>query len=85
MVSLEALSYGCPIVVSDARFVPLKTYFSHQPYVINQLDVIDIEKVVLKAYRERTVVSEDQEFSWEVTAIQTNNAYKELLDDLSAN
>lgn len=80
LVSLEAISQQCPIVVSDSRFVPLDTYFQDTPYIANPLDVEDIRKVVLRAYVERKITSIDMnKFSWSNVASQTYQIYKEIL------
>ncbi|NLO71925.1 MAG: glycosyltransferase family 4 protein [Porphyromonadaceae bacterium] len=80
LVSIEALANNCPIVISDKRFLPLNTYFSNQPYVANPLDITEIEKVVLDAYKHGKTSSFDfQQFSWTNVANQTFNIYQELL------
>lgn len=80
LVNIEALVNNCPIVISDSRFMPVKTYFEHQPYIVNPLDKEDTKKTILKALRERTVGEFDiDKFTWEVAAKQTFNIYEELI------
>lgn len=81
LVSLEACSLQCPIVLSTSQFLPLKTYFEGAPYVADPLNIQNIKDTVLKAYRERSVYSIDlSRFSWDNVANQTFQVYKELLD-----
>lgn len=81
LVSIEALSNDCPIVISDERFLPVKTYFSNQPYVANPLNIKEIRNVVLEAYRQRKISAFDfNMFSWDTAAEQTYNIYKEILN-----
>lgn len=80
LVSLEAQSVGCPIVVSGAEFLPLTTYFSDTPYIIDPLNKESIRETVLTAYKERKCTPFDFErFSWANVAKQTFMAYCELL------
>lgn len=80
LVSIEALANNCPIVVSDQRFLPLNTYFANQPYVANPLNIADIRKVVLEAYKHRKIIDFNfQKFSWSNVANQTFDIYEELV------
>jgi glycosyltransferase involved in cell wall biosynthesis len=79
LVSLEALSQKCPIVVSDERFCPVKTYFDEQCEVVNPLDKSSIEKAVLRSLEKEHKTVDLSKFSWEVVAQQTLNAYNEIL------
>lgn len=80
LVNIEALSNDCPIVISEERFLPVKTYFSNQPYVVNPLDIENIKEVVLDAYQNRKMVPFDfRKFSWDTVATQTYDIYDEIL------
>ena len=80
LVNIEALSYNCPIVISDERFLPVETYFSNQPYVINPLNTEEIRNVILDAYLQRKISAFDfNMFSWNTVAEQTYDIYKEVL------
>ena len=82
LVNLEAASLGCPIVVSDARFIPLDTYFPNTPYVVDPFDISQIRDIVLQAYSERKQTKIDMnDFSWENVANQTYQIYKQILSD----
>jgi glycosyltransferase involved in cell wall biosynthesis len=81
LVNLEAMQENCPIVVPNAVFLPLHTYFSNAPYVANPLDISDIRNVVLNAYEQRqTMKLNTTLFSWSMAAQQTYNAYNEILN-----
>ena len=79
LVSLEALSQKCPIVVADERFCPVKTYFDEQCEVVNPFDKNAIEKAVLKSLKKEHKSVDLSKFSWGVVAQQTLDAYKEIL------
>jgi glycosyltransferase involved in cell wall biosynthesis len=80
LVNMEALVNNCPIVIPDSRFIPVKTYFPHQSYIVNPFDKQQIKETVLLAYQTRTLGEFEQEkFKWEVTAKQTFEAYKIIL------
>lgn len=80
LVTIEALSNKCAIVISDERFVPLKTYFENQPYVTNPLRIKSIKGIVLNAYMNtQTNPFDFNKFSWETVALQTYNIYNEIL------
>lgn len=80
LVSLEALSHNCPIVISSEKFTPTSTYFPDQKYIVNPFDIKAIKSVVLDAYR-NPVLRKDiiHMFNWNTTANQTYAAYKECL------
>jgi len=81
LVNIEALANGCPIVISDERFLPVNTYFSNQPYVVNPLNIKNIKEVILSAYKNRVLSTFDfEKFSWNTVANQTVNIYKEILE-----
>lgn len=86
LVSLEALSNGCPIVISNSKYTPVQTYFSSQPYVIDPLDLADMKSCILKAYKEHRFVGEKiNVFSWDTAALQTYQAYQKLYKHLTKN
>ena len=80
LVSLEAASMGCPIVISSDGFLPKDSYFPDAPYVVNPLDVSAIQRTVLKAYKEKLITEIDKlKFSWSEIARQTYKVYEELV------
>lgn len=80
LVSLEAASMGCPIVISSDGFLPKDSYFPDAPYVVNPLDVSAIQRTVLKAYKEKLITEIDKlKFSWSEIARQTYKVYEELI------
>lgn len=78
LVSLEALSQGCPAVVSDNRFAPVGTYFDDNVEVVNPLSLRDIHDGVIRAYNRTRVSFDINKFSWDNVATQTYNAYQSL-------
>lgn len=79
LVSLEALSQQCPIVVSDERFCPVRTYFREQCEIVNPFDKKAIREAVLHSMDKPHVPVDLSRFSWDVVARQTLDAYEELL------
>ena len=83
LVTLEALFYGCNIVVSDDRFCPIKYYrFDRLGYICNPYSVESIEKAVVKAYRDKTVNVDNDYFdffSYYNAAKITRQAYLRIL------
>jgi glycosyltransferase involved in cell wall biosynthesis len=80
LVNIEALSNDCPIVISDERFLPVKTYFSNQPYIVNPLNIHQIRETLLTAYQKREINPFDfEKFSWSNVAKQTFSIYSEIL------
>jgi len=77
LVSLEAISMNCPIVVSDERFAPINTYFKNKAYITNPFDLNDILKNVMKANDDEKVKFEKNDFTWVKAAEQTYNVYLE--------
>lgn len=76
LVTIEAAKEGCPIVVTTKAFSPVETYFSNCPYIVNPLDLNDIEETVLKAFNEkRKTMFDFDKFSWDCAAEQTYEAY----------
>ena len=80
LVSIEANSMGCPIVVSDERFTPVNTYFKESAYIANPLNKESIRKAVLDAYILGNKASFKNEFTWNVAAEQTYNVYLECIN-----
>ena len=65
LVTLEALFYGCNIVVSDDRFCPIKYYrFDRLGYICDPYSVESIEKAVVRAYRDKTVNVDNDYFDF---------------------
>lgn len=82
LVSLEALLNNCPIVISDSRYCPVKTYFPSQPYIADPLNIKDIRKVILSAYSESKLVKDNMDsFTWEKAAQQTFDGYCTVLNN----
>lgn len=75
LVSLEALSQGCPIVVSDKRFAPVETYFNDHVEIVNPLDCDSIREGVLRSYSKQKIEVDISKFSWDNVATQTYNNY----------
>lgn len=84
LVTLEALFYGCNIVVSDDRFCPVKYYrFDKLGYVCDPYSLESIEEAVISAYRDKTVsVGKDyfDFFSYRNAAKITRQAYLQVID-----
>ncbi|WP_270089161.1 glycosyltransferase [Sphingobacterium sp. SYP-B4668] len=80
LVSLEALSMGCPIIVSDYPYSPFETYFGEKVTKIDPLNISDIRTKVLKEFcNNEEKKSGFKAFTWEMTAEQTYNAYVKIL------
>ena len=79
LVNLEALSQGCPIVISDERFLPVRTYFKDNFISVNPFDLNQIEKAIMTLYNSPQKIVDLSSFSWSVVAEQTYEAYKEVL------
>lgn len=80
LVSLEAASAKCPIVISSENFLPLNSYFPDTPYSANPLNILEIKEVLLKAYQERkNTIIDSSKFSWSNVAKQTYQVYEEIL------
>lgn len=79
LVSLEALSQGCPIVVADKRFTPVDTYFTAEGVqIVDPLDLNDIRNGILKSYNSKISNISLHDFTWNNIAIQTLKAYKTI-------
>lgn len=82
LVSMEAASQGCPIVISTSEYLPKETYFSKAPYVVDPLDISAIERTLLQAYQERKVFDLNiKDFSWSNVAVQTCKVYEEIMNN----
>lgn len=79
LVSLEALSQGCPIVISDERCLPINTYFTNNYISVNPFDKEAIKASILKAYEMPHIEIDLSKFSWQNVAKQTMTAYKEII------
>ena len=80
LVSLEAQSIGCPIVVSSEDFLPINTYFTGATYVVDPLNKESMRKTIIKAYNEKaTTPFESNKFTWDNVAKQTYEAYQSVL------
>lgn len=80
LVSLEALSQGCPVVISDERFLPVNTYFKENFRSVNPYSYNDIKKAILDLYSQDHKQVDMSEFEWDNVARQTYRAYEELMD-----
>lgn len=86
LVSLEALSQQCRIVVSGKTFAPVETYcFTENATIVNPTSLKSIRSGVLQEIaRERNMkqISEkvQSHFNWKVAAEQTFAAYQKLLN-----
>ncbi len=80
LVSLEAASEGCPIVISSKEFLPKDTYFPNASYSVNPLKITEIKEILLKAYQEKkSTIIDNSKFSWSNVAKQTYQVYEEIL------
>ncbi|WP_289199332.1 MULTISPECIES: glycosyltransferase [Bacteroidales] len=81
LVSLEAKSYGCPIVTSTEEFVPVKTYFDEHDHSVNPFDISAIRSTILNVYEAESnnIHVHQKVFDWELAAHQTYNAYNKIL------
>ncbi len=83
LVSLEALSQGCKIVVADKRFTPVESYFKNIATVINPSSLSSIKNGVLhemNMQRDMTAINNfiRNAFTWPNAAKATFEAYKKL-------
>lgn len=79
LVSIEALSQNCPIVVADKRCLPVKTYFGKQCESVNPFDKDAIEAAILRSYQKPHIPVDLSRFSWDSIAQATYSVYKELV------
>ncbi|MCS6175147.1 glycosyltransferase family 4 protein [Shewanella baltica] len=82
LVSLEALYYGCNIVVAEELFCPIKYYeFSKYGFVCDPYSSNSIALALEKAYEVDVIVppSYFNKFSFKTVAIETHKAYEKTL------
>lgn len=84
LVSLEALSNNCKIVVSNSKFCPSDTYFKDIASIANPLSKNDLKNKIFREIgtpRNFDVIRKKIEkcFSWEKAAFETFTAYKNLV------
>jgi glycosyltransferase involved in cell wall biosynthesis len=85
LVSLEALSNECKVVVSNHEFAPCDAYFKGMASVCNPLSVNDLKDKILQELKMVRNTGENSEkikshFSWENAAIETRKAYCSVLN-----
>jgi len=86
LVSLEALSNGCKIVVANKNFTPCDTYFKDIASICNPLSVKNIRKNILQEIKMNRNTSQIKEvvkakFSWEAAAKETYMAYCRIFEN----
>ncbi len=80
LVSLEALSNNCPIVISNEKYTPIATYFKDQPYVVDPFNIKEVNRIIKQAYKERKIGNfAIEQYSWTMAAKQTYEIYKKIL------
>lgn len=84
LVSLEALGCGCRAVVADGRYCPFESYFKGVATPVDPLNYPSIRQGIffeLATERNMTAISRRirHDFSWDVAARQTHEAYERLL------
>ncbi len=84
LVSLEALVHGCRAVVTDGRYCPFESYFKGVATPVDPLNCQSIRQGIfaeLSTGRDMIAISRriQNDFSWEVAARQTHEAYELLL------
>lgn len=79
LVSLEALSQGCPIIISDRRFLPIETYFHENYLSVNPFDKKAIKTAILESLKKGHQKIDLSKYSWENVADMTFQAYKQIL------
>ncbi|GFE57775.1 glycosyltransferase [Geobacter sp. AOG1] len=84
LVSLEALGCGCRAVVADGRYCPFESYFKGVATAVDPLNYLSIRQGIfaeLATERHMTAISSRirHDFSWDVAARQTHEAYERLL------
>ena len=83
LVSLEALSQKCPIVIPDTRFLPVDTYFGNNSSV-EVVDLFDKQSIVdgiIKSYNKPHIEVDLSRFSWLEVAKSTYSVYEEVLQN----
>ncbi|MFM5068824.1 glycosyltransferase family 4 protein [Aeromonas veronii] len=84
LVSLEAMYYGCNVVVSSGLFCPINYYeFDKYGFVCNPYSIRSIAKAMEAAYIDKVTLPIDHfvKFSFENAALETHNAYKNIIID----
>lgn len=79
LVSLEALSYGCPIVVSNSAYAPVETYFKSEPYIVDPFNFNEISRAVIAASNSSRREVKETIFTWDKAAEQTYLVYNRIL------
>jgi glycosyltransferase involved in cell wall biosynthesis len=84
LVSLEALGCGCRAVVADVRYCPFESYFKGVTTSVDPVNYQSIRKGIiaeLATERDMAAISSRirHDFSWDVAARQTHEAYERLL------
>lgn len=86
LVTLEAMYYGCNVVVSSEKYCPIKYYqLDKNGYVCNPFSVRSIRKAINKAYYDQRRQYDESLFqfiSYENAAKHTQEAYDAVLEDL---
>lgn len=81
LVSLEALYYGCNIVVAGKPYCPINFYcFSTFGFICDPYSTTSIARAIERAYKNNLSVPEEyfEKFSFLNVAIETHNAYEKL-------
>lgn len=85
LVTLEAMYYGCNVVVSNEKYCPIKYYqLEKYGYVCNPFSVNSIRKAIEKAYYDQRRQYDESLFqfiSYENAAKHTQEAYNAILAD----
>jgi len=84
LVSLEAIACGCRAVVADERYCPFESYFKGIATSVDPLNYESIRRGIfaeLAMERDMAAISSRirQDYSWDVAARQTYEAYERLL------
>jgi glycosyltransferase involved in cell wall biosynthesis len=84
LVSLEALTNGCKIIVANHRFAPYNTYFEGVASFCNPLSISDIRNKILQEIKTERNTEQNSNiikmrFSWENAAKETYKAYCSVL------
>ncbi|WP_429191121.1 glycosyltransferase family 4 protein [Aeromonas veronii] len=81
LVSLEALYYGCNIVISGESYCPVKYYeFSKYGFLCDPNSTNSIKSAMEKAYESSIIVPLEyfEKFSFRNVAVETYNAYEKI-------
>lgn len=81
--SLEALSTGANIVVSQNEFCPVDTYFGSligkHVFICDPYSKESIRNAINAAYCSPLMLESQSNYSWDITASQTYSAYQAIL------